>query len=131
MLTQALRTLERDGLVCRSVTPSVPVRGDDALTPLGLSLLPVMRAIKDWAETHIDEVADEVRLVDESGAQRDVPGDAAADGDDVASPRCLSSLTHCAEGRTDQMRLRLDISTRLIFVTGEVVTSRALPRLSG
>ncbi|WP_101789258.1 winged helix-turn-helix transcriptional regulator [Nonomuraea indica] len=56
MLTQTLRTLERDGLVSRSVTPSVPVRVDYALTPLGVSLLPVMRAIKDWAETHIEQV---------------------------------------------------------------------------
>jgi DNA-binding HxlR family transcriptional regulator len=57
MLTQTLRTLERDGLVSRSVTPSVPVRVDYALTPLGVSLLPVMQAIKDWAETHIEQVA--------------------------------------------------------------------------
>ncbi|MFB9837506.1 winged helix-turn-helix transcriptional regulator [Actinoallomurus acaciae] len=57
MLTQTLRTLERDGLVTRTVTPAVPVRVDYGLTPLGVSLLPVMRAIKDWAETHIEEVA--------------------------------------------------------------------------
>jgi DNA-binding HxlR family transcriptional regulator len=57
MLTQTLRTLERDGLVSRAVTPSVPVRVDYALTPLGESLLPVMRAIKDWAEAYIEEVA--------------------------------------------------------------------------
>ncbi|GLY89621.1 winged helix-turn-helix transcriptional regulator [Actinoallomurus iriomotensis] len=57
MLTQTLRSLERDGLVSRTVTPSVPVRVDYELTPLGVSLLPVMRAIKDWAETHIEEVA--------------------------------------------------------------------------
>lgn len=57
MLTQTLRTLERDGLVSRSVTPSVPVRVDYTLTPLGVSLLPVMQAIKDWAETHIEQVA--------------------------------------------------------------------------
>ncbi|GAA4496229.1 helix-turn-helix domain-containing protein [Actinoallomurus oryzae] len=56
MLTQTLRTLERDGLVSRTVTPSVPVRVDYELTPLGVSLLPVMRAIKDWAERHIEEV---------------------------------------------------------------------------
>ncbi|MGW0805319.1 winged helix-turn-helix transcriptional regulator [Nonomuraea sp. NPDC002799] len=56
MLTQTLRTLERDGLVSRSVTPSVPVRVDYALTPLGISLLPVMQAIKSWAETHIEQV---------------------------------------------------------------------------
>jgi DNA-binding HxlR family transcriptional regulator len=56
MLTQTMRTLERDGLVSRSVTPSVPVRVDYALTPLGASLLPLMQAIKGWAETHIEQV---------------------------------------------------------------------------
>jgi DNA-binding HxlR family transcriptional regulator len=56
MLTQTMRTLERDGLVSRTVTPSVPVRVDYALTALGVSLLPVMQAIKDWAEAHIEQV---------------------------------------------------------------------------
>jgi DNA-binding HxlR family transcriptional regulator len=56
MLTQTLRTMERDGLVARTVTPTVPVRVDYALTPLGGSLLPVMKAIKTWAETHIEQV---------------------------------------------------------------------------
>ena len=56
MLTQTLRALERDGLLTRTVTPSVPVRVDYELTPLGRSLLPVVQAIKDWAETHIEEV---------------------------------------------------------------------------
>ncbi|MCO5971196.1 winged helix-turn-helix transcriptional regulator [Actinoallomurus soli] len=56
MLTQTLRALERDGLVTRSVTPSVPVRVDYELTPLGTSLLPIVRAVKDWAQTHIAEV---------------------------------------------------------------------------
>jgi DNA-binding HxlR family transcriptional regulator len=56
MLTQTLRSLERDGLVSRTVTPSVPVRVDYALTPLGATLLPVMREIKVWAEAHIEEV---------------------------------------------------------------------------
>ena len=56
MLTQTLRTLERDGLVTRTVTPSVPVRVDYELTPLGTSLLPVMRSIKAWAEANIEQV---------------------------------------------------------------------------
>jgi DNA-binding HxlR family transcriptional regulator len=56
MLTQTLRTLERDGLVARTVTPTVPVRVDYELTELGRSLLPIQRAIKTWAETHITEV---------------------------------------------------------------------------
>jgi DNA-binding HxlR family transcriptional regulator len=56
MLTQTLRALERDGLLTRTVTPSVPVRVDYELTPLGRSLLPVVQAIKDWAESHIEEI---------------------------------------------------------------------------
>jgi DNA-binding HxlR family transcriptional regulator len=56
MLTQTLRMLERDGLVTRTITASVPVRVDYQLTPLGRTLLPVVRAIKDWSETHISEV---------------------------------------------------------------------------
>jgi DNA-binding HxlR family transcriptional regulator len=56
MLTQSLRALERDGLVARSVTPTVPVRVDYELTALGASLLPVLRAVKDWAELHMTEV---------------------------------------------------------------------------
>ncbi|POX56496.1 transcriptional regulator [Streptomyces sp. Ru71] len=56
MLTQTLRTLERDGILTRAVTPSVPVRVDYALTPLGNSLAALLTAVKDWAETHFDEV---------------------------------------------------------------------------
>ncbi|MDH6138570.1 MULTISPECIES: winged helix-turn-helix transcriptional regulator [Kitasatospora] len=56
MLTQTLRALERDGLVSRTVTLAVPVRVEYALTPLGRGLLPVMRAIKSWAEANMDEV---------------------------------------------------------------------------
>ncbi|WP_405733403.1 helix-turn-helix transcriptional regulator [Streptomyces sp. NBC_00028] len=56
MLTQTLRSLERDGILARSVTPSVPVRVDYELTPLGHSLALLLTAVKDWAETHIDEV---------------------------------------------------------------------------
>jgi len=56
MLTQTLRELERDGLVTRTVTASVPVRVDYALTPLGHTLVPVLGALKSWSETHIEHV---------------------------------------------------------------------------
>jgi DNA-binding HxlR family transcriptional regulator len=56
MLTQTLRSLERDGLVTRTVTPTVPVTVTYELTDLGLSLHHVIRGIKDWAEAHMDEV---------------------------------------------------------------------------
>ena len=56
MLTQTLRSLERDGLVTRTVTPTVPVTVTYELTDLGLSLQHVMRGMKEWAEAHMDEV---------------------------------------------------------------------------
>ncbi|MFE7173389.1 winged helix-turn-helix transcriptional regulator [Streptomyces sp. NPDC057616] len=56
MLTQTLRSLERDGILTRTVTPSVPVRVDYELTELGGSLAQLMTAVKTWAETHFDEV---------------------------------------------------------------------------
>jgi DNA-binding HxlR family transcriptional regulator len=56
MLTQTLRKLERDGLVARTVTAAVPVQVSYALTALGHELVPLQRAVKSWAETHIDEV---------------------------------------------------------------------------
>jgi len=56
MLTQSLRSLERDGILTRTVTPSVPVRVDYELTPLGSSLAQLLTAVKTWAETHFDEV---------------------------------------------------------------------------
>ncbi|GIH93858.1 winged helix-turn-helix transcriptional regulator [Planobispora siamensis] len=56
MLTQTLRSLERDGLITRTATPTVPVTVSYELTELGLSLHHLMRGLKDWAETHMDEV---------------------------------------------------------------------------
>jgi DNA-binding HxlR family transcriptional regulator len=56
MLTQTLRTLERDGLISRTVTAGVPVRVDYQLTPLGESLMPTVSAVKAWAEEHIGEI---------------------------------------------------------------------------
>ncbi|MEC3920245.1 winged helix-turn-helix transcriptional regulator [Nocardia sp. CDC160] len=56
MLTQTLRSLERDGLVDRIVTPTVPTTVTYRLTDLGLSLHHLMRGIKDWAELHMNDV---------------------------------------------------------------------------
>jgi DNA-binding HxlR family transcriptional regulator len=56
MLTQTLRSLERDGLITRTVIPTVPVTVSYELTDLGLSLHHMMRGLKTWAETHMDDV---------------------------------------------------------------------------
>jgi DNA-binding HxlR family transcriptional regulator len=56
MLTQTLRGLERDGMLTRTVTPSVPVRVDYELTPLGESLAGLLGQLKTWAEQHMPDV---------------------------------------------------------------------------
>jgi len=52
MLTLTLRNLERDGLVSRTVTPTVPPRVDYALTELGRDLLIPVSALGAWAIQH-------------------------------------------------------------------------------
>ena len=54
MLTLTLRGLERDGLVTRTVTPSIPPRVDYELTELGVSLRQPVQVLGDWAIAHID-----------------------------------------------------------------------------
>lgn len=56
MLTQTLRSLERDGLVSRTVRPDVPVRVTYALTPLGRSMNTLLDTVQQWADDHMDEV---------------------------------------------------------------------------
>ncbi len=56
MLTQTLRSLERDGLVTRTVVPTVPITVSYELTVLGLSLYQTVRVLKAWAEDHMDTV---------------------------------------------------------------------------
>lgn len=56
MLTQTLRSLERDGLITRTVTPTVPVTVSYEPTELGVSLHQLMGALKRWAEANMDEV---------------------------------------------------------------------------
>ncbi|WP_299717534.1 helix-turn-helix domain-containing protein [Tardiphaga sp.] len=56
MLTLTLRGLERDGLVTRTVFPTVPPRVDYELTDLGRGLsLPVM-ALGAWAQEHQPDI---------------------------------------------------------------------------
>jgi DNA-binding HxlR family transcriptional regulator len=56
MLTQTLRGLERDGLVFRKVYASVPPKVEYSLTDLGRTLVGILNAIGEWAETHIEKV---------------------------------------------------------------------------
>ena len=56
MLTQTLRSLERDGLVERTVIATIPPHVEYALTPLGETLSEPLVAICHWAMDHLPEV---------------------------------------------------------------------------
>ncbi|MEV4091493.1 winged helix-turn-helix transcriptional regulator [Streptosporangium saharense] len=57
MLTVTLRQLERDGLVRRTVYPTVPPRVDYELTSLGISLHEVINSLVIWTEAHQQEIS--------------------------------------------------------------------------
>ncbi|HLW89715.1 MAG TPA: helix-turn-helix domain-containing protein [Roseiarcus sp.] len=56
MLSQTLKSLERDGLVRRRAFPTVPVTVEYSITPLGRTLGATVDALRVWAEAHISEV---------------------------------------------------------------------------
>ena len=56
MLTLTLRNLERDGLVSRTVTPSIPPRVDYELTELGQSLLTPILGLAQWALDNVEAI---------------------------------------------------------------------------
>lgn len=60
MMTQTLRSLEREGLITRTATLDVPVRVEYSLTEMGRSFLALLFTFRDWAESNIGRV-DEAR----------------------------------------------------------------------
>jgi DNA-binding HxlR family transcriptional regulator len=65
MLTLTLRGLERDGMVSRTVTPSIPPRVDYELTKLGQSLLGPVTALTDWAIANMPAIHEAQSRFDE------------------------------------------------------------------
>jgi DNA-binding HxlR family transcriptional regulator len=64
MLSQTLKSLERDGLIDRTATATVPVTVTYELTDLGLSLHQTVRQLKLWSERHRDDVSAHQTLFD-------------------------------------------------------------------
>lgn len=56
MLTQTLRSLERDGLVLRRVHPVVPPKVEYSLTRLGRTLIDPLNGLCRWSERHLPEL---------------------------------------------------------------------------
>jgi len=61
VLTETLRSLERDGLVTRTVFAQVPPRVDYELTDLGRSLVEPLDLLRDWAEVHVASILESRR----------------------------------------------------------------------
>ena len=57
MLTLTVRRLERDGLVRRTVYPTVPAQVDYRLTEMGASLTHLLKALADWSLAHRKDIA--------------------------------------------------------------------------
>lgn len=57
-LTETLRALEQDGLICRTVYEENPPRVEYQLTDLGASLLVPLQALRHWAEAHVPDILD-------------------------------------------------------------------------
>jgi DNA-binding HxlR family transcriptional regulator len=70
MLTLTLRNLERDGIVSRTVTPSIPPRVDYALTELGCSLLTPIMALSEWALDNIEAIHEAQARFDAQSEER-------------------------------------------------------------
>lgn len=70
MLT--LRGLERDGLVTRTVTPTIPPRVDYELTELGRTLIGTLVALGDWAKTN-RPLVDKARRAFDARAKANAP----------------------------------------------------------
>ncbi|CDN53674.1 Transcriptional regulator, HxlR family [Neorhizobium galegae bv. officinalis bv. officinalis str. HAMBI 1141] len=73
MLTRTLKTLERDGLVDRTVHHSTPPQVQYTLTPLGHSLSETVRQLAEWAVTHRGTIEDNRLQYDASGKLQAFP----------------------------------------------------------
>jgi DNA-binding HxlR family transcriptional regulator len=68
MLTQTLRSLERDGLVQRTVYAQVPPRVEYALTPVGQTICEPLTALISWAEENIKAITAAQQRYDEASS---------------------------------------------------------------
>lgn len=52
VLTDSLRSMENDGIITRTVYPEVPPRVEYALSPLGESMRPIIKAMEEWGKNY-------------------------------------------------------------------------------
>lgn len=69
MLTRTLKALERDGMVSRTVHPTVPPQVEYALTDLGQSLAEPLLALGNWAGAHVVRIETNREAYDQRGSE--------------------------------------------------------------
>ncbi|WP_017581525.1 winged helix-turn-helix transcriptional regulator [Nocardiopsis valliformis] len=72
MLTLTVRRLERDGLVLRTVYPTVPAQVDYRLTETGASLTHLVKALAEWSLKHRDVIARTRQTYDQEHPGNDI-----------------------------------------------------------
>ncbi|GAA4206801.1 winged helix-turn-helix transcriptional regulator [Microbispora amethystogenes] len=72
-LTQTLRAMERDGMVVRTMYPTIPPRVEYELSDLGHSLVVLMEGIRMWSETHVGEIEAARAAFDSRAAEEPQP----------------------------------------------------------
>ncbi|MEU6394800.1 helix-turn-helix domain-containing protein [Streptomyces sp. NPDC046939] len=84
MLSRTLKNLERDGLVIRTVHPTVPPRVEYALTGSGDSLHTVLYGLVQWTEGHLEGIV-RARAAHDARSAAPSQGDGGASGDAAAA----------------------------------------------
>ena len=71
MLSQTLKGLERDGLVNRKVTPTVPITVEYSITELGLNLIGALEVMQGWLDANYSCVLEAQQRFDEQRVERE------------------------------------------------------------
>lgn len=56
VLSQVLKQLTIDGIICRELFPDVPPRVEYSISELGYSLIPNIKALMNWGQEHFDQI---------------------------------------------------------------------------
>ncbi|MEU5847135.1 winged helix-turn-helix transcriptional regulator [Saccharopolyspora shandongensis] len=72
MLTLTVRRLERDGLILRTVYPTVPAQVDYRLTGTGTNLTHLVKSLADWSLTHRAVIAEARQQYDQTHPDHDI-----------------------------------------------------------
>ncbi|MEH1848737.1 MAG: helix-turn-helix domain-containing protein [Nostoc sp.] len=94
MLTETLRGLQRNGILLRTVYPSIPPKVEYSLTPLGESLVPLVQALVLWSLEHRSEIHDARSTYDAEVSAQEFGVDSAVIQTTTTNPRDKQKISH-------------------------------------